>query len=59
MLGFLNASPEGGLIMCHPGFVDDTLIALDPLTGQREREYAFLSGDEFPDMLAANRVTLG
>jgi predicted glycoside hydrolase/deacetylase ChbG (UPF0249 family) len=59
MQGFLDASPEGGLVMCHPGFVDDILIALDPLTGQREREHAFLSGDGFRDMLAANKVTLG
>jgi len=58
MQGFLNDTPDGGLIMCHPGFVDDTLIALDPLTGQREREYAFLSGDGFGAMLAANKVTL-
>ena len=58
MQGFLDSTPDGGLIMCHPGFVDDTLIALDPLTDQREREYAFLSGDGFRDMLAANRVTL-
>jgi len=33
--------PEGGLIMCHPGFVDETLVSLDPLTTQRENEYAF------------------
>jgi predicted glycoside hydrolase/deacetylase ChbG (UPF0249 family) len=59
MQDFLGGSPDGGLIMCHPGFVDDTLIALDPVTDQREREYAFLSGDGFRDMLAANRVTLG
>ncbi len=59
MQTFLDDTPDGGLIMCHPGFVDDTLIALDPLTGQREREYAFLAGDGFADMLAANRVTLG
>ena len=59
MQDFLDGSPDGGLIMCHPGFVDDTLIALDPVTDQREREYAFLSGDGFRDMLAANRVTLG
>ena len=59
MQTFLDGSPDGGLIMCHPGFVDDTLVALDPLTDQREREYAFLSGDGFRDMLAANRVTLG
>ena len=59
MQTFLDGSPDGGLIMCHPGFVDDTLVALDPLTDQREREYAFLAGDGFRDMLAANRVTLG
>jgi len=44
--------------MCHPGFVDDILISLDPLTGQREREYAFLASDAFPRLLAANNVTL-
>ncbi|WP_347264152.1 ChbG/HpnK family deacetylase [Nitrobacter sp.] len=59
MQQFLDGSPDGGLIMCHPGFVDDTLIAFDPLTGQREREYAFLAGDHFADMLVTNRVTLG
>ena len=30
--------------MCHPGFVDDTLVGLDPLTDQREHEHAFLGG---------------
>ncbi|MEA2908582.1 MAG: hypothetical protein QOJ15_663, partial [Bradyrhizobium sp.] len=50
--------PEGGLIMCHPGFVDETLVSLDPLTDQREHEYAFLGGEDFPRLLAANRVTL-
>jgi predicted glycoside hydrolase/deacetylase ChbG (UPF0249 family) len=37
----------GGLVMCHPGFVDETLISLDPLTTQREREHAFLAGEDF------------
>jgi chitin disaccharide deacetylase len=55
---FLEGLPEGGLIMCHPGFVDDTLVSLDPLTGQREREYGFLAGERFPRLLAANKVTL-
>jgi predicted glycoside hydrolase/deacetylase ChbG (UPF0249 family) len=45
--------------MCHPGFVDDTLVRLDPLTTQREREHAFLGGGDFPRLLAANNVTLG
>jgi chitin disaccharide deacetylase len=55
---FLDGLPDGGLVMCHPGFVDDILISLDPLTGQREREHAFLAGDAFPRLLAANNITL-
>jgi hypothetical protein len=38
--------------------VDDILIGLDPLTDQREREHAFLGGEQFPPLLAANKVTL-
>jgi hypothetical protein len=56
---FLDRLPEGGLVMCHPGFVDDILVSLDPLTTQREREYAFLAGPHFPPLLALNKVTLG
>ncbi|HEY0911981.1 MAG TPA: ChbG/HpnK family deacetylase [Bradyrhizobium sp.] len=55
---FLDALPEGGLVMCHPGFVDDVLVNLDPLTGQREREYAFLAGEHLLALLALNKVTL-
>ncbi len=58
MGGFLAGLPGGGLVMCHPGFVDETLMSLDPLTGQREREYAFLAGEDFPPLLASNKVTL-
>jgi predicted glycoside hydrolase/deacetylase ChbG (UPF0249 family) len=59
MQQFLDGLPDHGLIMCHPGFVDDILVSLDPLTAQREREYAFLAGEDFPLLLAANKVTLG
>jgi predicted glycoside hydrolase/deacetylase ChbG (UPF0249 family) len=59
MRQFLDGLPEGGLIMCHPGFVDDTLVSLDPLTTHREHEHAFLGGEQFPRLLAANKVTLG
>src|SRR6185312_8371394 len=55
---FLDGLPDGGLVMCHPGFVDETLRSLDPLTTQREAEHAFLGGDRFPTLLAANKVTL-
>src|SRR6185436_7902614 len=34
---FLHGLPDGGLVMCHPGFVDDILVSLDPMTGQRDR----------------------
>jgi predicted glycoside hydrolase/deacetylase ChbG (UPF0249 family) len=58
MQQFLDGLPEDGLIMCHPGFVDEILISLDPLTDQREHEYAYLAGDAFPPLLAMNNVTL-
>ena len=58
MRQFLDSLPEGGLVMCHPGFVDDVLVSLDPLTTQREHEHAYLAGKEFPDLLAVNKVTL-
>jgi len=55
---FLDHLPDGGLVMCHPGHVDDELIRLDPLTDLREREYAYLVGDMFPTMLAARGLAL-
>ncbi|MBC7580617.1 MAG: ChbG/HpnK family deacetylase [Tardiphaga sp.] len=58
MAGFLAGLPDGGLIMCHPGHVDDVLISLDPFTDQRAREYAFLASDAFPRLLDAQRATL-
>ena len=58
MTHFLDGLPEGALVMCHPGHVDDILIGLDPLTTQREREYDFLDSERFRELLAANNVTL-
>lgn len=58
MQQFLAGLPDGGLVMCHPGFVDETLKELDPLTSQREKEHAFLGSEHFPQLLAANNVTL-
>jgi predicted glycoside hydrolase/deacetylase ChbG (UPF0249 family) len=55
---FLDGLPDQGVVMCHPGFVDDELKALDPLTNLREREYAFLASDHFDEVLRAHRVTL-
>ncbi|MEH2475326.1 putative glycoside hydrolase/deacetylase ChbG (UPF0249 family) [Nitrobacteraceae bacterium AZCC 2161] len=58
MAGFLDGLPNGGLVMCHPGHVDDVLIGLDPFTDQRAREYAFLASDDFSHLLDTNKVTL-
>jgi predicted glycoside hydrolase/deacetylase ChbG (UPF0249 family) len=57
-LGFLDRLPAGGLVMCHPGKVDAELERLDPLTVQREREYAYFAGESFPAVLKAHGVTL-
>jgi chitin disaccharide deacetylase len=55
---FLEGMPEGGVIMCHPGMVDAELARLDPLTDQREREYAFFKSEAFPQLLATHGITL-
>lgn len=56
--GFLDGLPDGGVIMCHPGVVDDVLRQCDNLLTPREHEYAYLGGDVFPQRLAAANVTL-
>lgn len=55
---FLTGMPDGGLIMCHPGFVDAALENLDPLTTLREHEFAFFDSDAFPRVLAEHGVAL-
>jgi predicted glycoside hydrolase/deacetylase ChbG (UPF0249 family) len=55
---FLDGLPDGGVVMCHPGFVDDELLALDPLTTLREREYAYFADERFPALLAERGVAL-
>ncbi len=55
---FLDGLPDGGVVMCHPGEVDDELKRLDPVTDQRAREYAYFAGDEFAALLRAQGVVL-
>ncbi|HXX09592.1 MAG TPA: ChbG/HpnK family deacetylase [Pseudolabrys sp.] len=55
---FLSGLPENGLVMCHPGFVDAELKALDSLTTLREHEFAFFNSDGFPKVLAEHGVAL-
>jgi predicted glycoside hydrolase/deacetylase ChbG (UPF0249 family) len=55
---FLRKLPAHSVVMCHPGFVDAELTRLDPLTTQREREYAYLADDAFPGLLRAHGLVL-
>jgi predicted glycoside hydrolase/deacetylase ChbG (UPF0249 family) len=55
---FLTGLPDGGLILCHPGFVDAELQRLDSLTHLREREFAYFNSDAFPQALADHGVAL-
>jgi predicted glycoside hydrolase/deacetylase ChbG (UPF0249 family) len=58
MRQFLEGLPDGGLVMCHPGFVDDILTGLDSMTFVREREHAYLASEAFARLLGESQVTL-
>lgn len=55
---YVDRAPSGLLVMCHPGRADADLAAVDPVTHQREGEYAYLRGSDFPADLAAAGVRL-
>ncbi|MFH3480985.1 ChbG/HpnK family deacetylase [Xanthobacter variabilis] len=55
---FLKGLPDGGLVMVHPGHVDDPLTARDPLTHQREVEFEVLNGPRMPEILAETDARL-
>jgi predicted glycoside hydrolase/deacetylase ChbG (UPF0249 family) len=55
---FLDGLPDDGVVMCHPGEVDDELRRLDPLTDLRAQEYAYFAGDAFAALLQARGVVL-
>lgn len=46
------------LVMCHPGYVDAALRALDPVTDSRERELAFLTSPVFQESLKRSGAAL-
>lgn len=55
---FLDRLPDGGVVMCHPGFVDAELLSVDPLTTLREQEYAFFAAETFPKILKSHGISL-
>ena len=44
---YLKARGKRHLVMCHPGYVDEELPLIDPVTTAREKELAFLMSDNF------------
>ncbi len=54
----LKALPERGVFMCHPGLVDQTLRARDPMQGVREVEFAALASNAFGASLASAGVEI-
>lgn len=55
---FLKGVPDGGVVMVHPGHVDDPLTARDPVTHQREVEFEVLHGPLMPQILAETDARL-
>jgi predicted glycoside hydrolase/deacetylase ChbG (UPF0249 family) len=53
---FVLGLRDGGLVMCHPGRVDDRLRAVDGLTDQRLAELDYLAGSGFSDLLQAEGI---
>jgi len=58
MSGLASALPEGAVIMCHPGFVDDVLRSRDAFTDAREEELRFLASDAFASLMASTGTEL-
>lgn len=46
------------LVMCHPGIADAVLMARDPVTRQRDAEFAFLAGPDMPAVLDHHGIRL-
>ncbi|MBJ6126240.1 ChbG/HpnK family deacetylase [Microvirga splendida] len=46
------------VVMCHPGYVDDELRALDPAVESRVAELDYLKSDAFGELLADRRLKL-
>lgn len=55
---FIGELTDGGVMMCHPGFVDETLRSRDILREPRETEYFLLASEQFPIAMKAAGATL-
>lgn len=59
LINLIRALPPGATeLVCHPGYVDAELRALDPLTAPREREMLILGRPAFRTLLEREGVRL-
>ncbi len=56
---FLDGLSLNGLVMCHPGYADAALSALDVMTTAREAERTFFMSDAWPSLLRSRNLELG
>jgi chitin disaccharide deacetylase len=56
---YLVAPGRRHLVMCHPGFVDEELIGVDPVTVSRPKELEFLMSSRFEACLDLGGASLG
>jgi predicted glycoside hydrolase/deacetylase ChbG (UPF0249 family) len=55
---FLRSPGARHLVMCHPGYADEALARLDPVTSSREAELAFFLSPAFSQVLATHSAEL-
>jgi predicted glycoside hydrolase/deacetylase ChbG (UPF0249 family) len=55
---FVRELTDGGVVMCHPGFIDGLLRARDTLVERREEEYFLLASEGFHDAMKGANATL-
>jgi predicted glycoside hydrolase/deacetylase ChbG (UPF0249 family) len=56
--GYLRVPGPRHLIMCHPGYCDEELAAIDPATLSREQELRFLLSSAFTRLLERSGAKL-
>ena len=56
---FVVGARENTLVMCHPGYSDETLRQLDVMTSARDAELRYLSSPEWEALLRARALDLG
>jgi predicted glycoside hydrolase/deacetylase ChbG (UPF0249 family) len=55
---FIGELTDGGVVMVHPGYIDDILRSRDKLIDRREEEYSLLASEEFLTAMKDASATL-